>query len=145
MTKPLLALSLMLMQLLPVGAAPLYLCLDGDGSVCIDFGPASCGCCHDEHHKSATETNVAIGGHAGAEHAPCDCAHIQISKSPGPVILSPTINLGRHFVGAIFSSPVSVTSRLLLPATQWDLWLTASNPPRFFTPLAALWSVALRC
>ena len=54
MPRALLILFLMGAQLVSWNASPLFLCLDSDGAVCVDLGPASCACCrhhHDAEHR----------------------------------------------------------------------------------------------
>lgn len=88
-------------QLLSWSASPLYLCINGKGSVCVDFGPEDCGCCaaavamddghamHDaccdhDHGNSAQR----VGADAYAQSDPCDCTHIQISQPLCPTLIS---------------------------------------------------------
>jgi hypothetical protein len=134
MTKWLLAVGLMLAQLLPGVAAPLYLCLDSDGSISIDFGPDCCACCLDDHQPAGADATLVAD-----EHEDCDCAHIQISKSTGPVMLSSSSHRAPDPMLSVFAcrdghSSLAAADRLLL-----------HRPPGRFTPLLALGSIALRC
>jgi hypothetical protein len=91
MGKSLLSLLLVVTQVVPWTASPLFLCLGSDGSVCLDAGPAACTCCRDCEH----DEDACCGGGAGNErheHGParvpddhrgvwvadddCDCAHV---------------------------------------------------------------------
>jgi hypothetical protein len=98
MLKPLLSLCLVLSQLLAAGDAPLYLCLGSDEPLCIDFGPASCDCCQHDSHDGGAESDDHCHASSGAVlevrseelqiDAPCDCAHVQLSRQHGPSLLS---------------------------------------------------------
>ena len=95
MVNSLLSLILVATQVLSWNAAPLYLCLESDGSVCFDFGPDMCGCCHEDASTQESGSPAACHEHAcgHAEHArpadqaadsqssssPCGCTHVQIS------------------------------------------------------------------
>lgn len=81
MVKSLLSLVLLSAQLLSWNASPRYLCLDPDGSICLDFGPASCGCCRPEAAKSDC-CAAEHGQHDDHGHADsCPCTHVQISEA----------------------------------------------------------------
>jgi hypothetical protein len=144
MTKSPLAACLIVMQLLSTGAAPLFLCLDSDGSVGIDFGPSGCDCCHDDHQHLPAESSLAL--HAGlvaaSQHAPCECAHIQISPSAGPVISSPTLNIQPEFFQGIFGSPAAAPA--ISPAAP-EPWQLAGDPAQFWALAPSRSSIALRC
>ncbi len=117
------------MQLLPVAASPLYLCLDRDGSVCIDFGPDGCSCCHDEH-DSSDAAEPAAGKVAATEHAPCDCAHIRISPSVGLVILPASVDSRPDAARATFQSPAGDgTSAALTVTLPVELRRVIGQPP----------------
>lgn len=91
MANLLLSLILVLAQLFSWGAAPVYLCACGSGSVCIDTGPNDCDCCHEatdaqldgqavthEHqHDEALATTLSL---------PCDCQHVELSVWGGPAV-----------------------------------------------------------
>src|SRR6266404_5708292 len=95
MGRSLLALILVVTQVVPWTASPLFLCLGCDGSVCLDGGPAACTCCRDHEH----DEDACCGGGADNErheHGPsrvpndrrrewvsdadCDCAHVLVSQ-----------------------------------------------------------------
>jgi hypothetical protein len=92
MVHTLLSLMLVATQVLSGNSAALYVCLEPDGSFCLDFGPSTCGCCqHDETDGSEAEHD-ACGDHdcdhhpadvaSSDEHAEpdCPCDHVQISE-----------------------------------------------------------------
>jgi hypothetical protein len=92
-------------QAISWNASPLFLCMGGDGSLCIDLGPGSCACCqhgHDwaedlSHNPSAngnrhSRSHDACNRHqapATIEATPCDCTHLQITVSWTAVTVSP--------------------------------------------------------
>jgi hypothetical protein len=99
MPKSLLALAILMTQLLSGSGSPVYLCLDSDGSVCIDGGPDHCDCGHAEgslhEHCCDVGDDCQSGEHdsrldadGAAERPPCDCTHIQISETQIPVVRS---------------------------------------------------------
>jgi hypothetical protein len=145
MTRPLLAFWLVLMQLLSAGAAPLYLCLDSDGSVGIDLGPSGCGCCHDEHEDSPAFTTNA-GEIALGEQARCDCAHIQISPCGGPVICSLSVDSRPDVLRAAFQSPLCGGPLATIGLTpRGGRSFPTAEQPGFSARASQLSSVALRC
>ncbi len=96
MVNSLLSLILVATQVLSWNAAPLYLCLESDGTACLDFGPDTCGCCHEVASTPDATDSHACHAHAGCNHAehpqpagsatdsqaspsPCGCTHVQIS------------------------------------------------------------------
>jgi hypothetical protein len=98
MPRALLILFLMGAQLVSWNASPLFLCLDSDGAVCVDLGPASCACCR--HHHDAESSRHATGecptrGHSEPvriDAPPCDCTHVQITVAWTAVTISPRGN-----------------------------------------------------
>lgn len=92
MLRALLVGFLLSAQLVSCNAAPLFLCLDGDGALCIDLGPASCACGQHEHNSQghAGDDGPAhehsIGGSSG------DCTHVQITAAASAVIVAPDGN-----------------------------------------------------
>lgn len=96
MVNSLLSLILVATQVLSWNTAPLYLCLEADGSACLDFGPDTCGCCHEHASTPETDSQAACREHSECNHAehalpagstadsqaastPCGCTHVQIS------------------------------------------------------------------
>jgi hypothetical protein len=92
--KSLLLLLLVVTQVMPWTASPLFLCLGSDGSVCLDGGPATCTCCRDhEHdedpccaenaddvrHEHRLPARIDDQGPASISHDDCDCAHVLLS------------------------------------------------------------------
>jgi hypothetical protein len=94
MPRALLILFLLSAQLVSWNASPLFLCLDSDGAVCVDLGPASCACCR--HHHDAESPRHATGESptsgpsepARVDASPCDCTHVQITVAWTAVTLS---------------------------------------------------------
>jgi len=96
---------LLLAQVISWNASPLYLCLDGDGSLCIDQGPDSCGCersndCHEHsgsirdacpNHQVARLDRSSDSQFAAVclERPHCDCTHIQLTVPWTAVIVAP--------------------------------------------------------
>lgn len=87
MLQSILSLMLAAVQVLAWNAAPVYLCLEADGSACVDRGPAFCDCCHersDDGHSCGSDCaehehdGLASGEHSLGE-GPCGCEHEQIS------------------------------------------------------------------
>lgn len=100
MAKQLLILALVAMQSASWSGASLFLCLAADGSICIDGGPQTCACCHDEDvtdecgpspdvccHDTDRDRD-ANGAEGGVIGDPCDCLHVQISLSAGPSLIA---------------------------------------------------------
>jgi hypothetical protein len=111
MVNSLLSLILVATQVLSWNAAPLFLCLESDGTACFDFGPDTCGCCHDVASTPGATESLACHEHAGCNHAehaqpagsttdsqasgsPCGCTHVQISDPQ-------TAALGRATIKAV--------------------------------------------
>jgi hypothetical protein len=97
-------------------AAPVYLCLEADGSVCVDFGPAACDCCrHVPAEAACADESCSHADHeesgpvASAWFDPCDCEHVQIVE-PQPAT--------RERSNAPLAQPRSIL-----------IAVTASNPP----------------
>ncbi len=98
MAKSLLLTLLMLTQSLAGASSPLYLCIEGNGGFCVDYGPAACDCCrHDDEHGHASEGLLAQGDCAELEHcidlnlsdghdAACDCVHVCLSNPLAAVV-----------------------------------------------------------
>ncbi len=94
MWKLVTSLALMFAQALPWAGGPLFACVGRDGSVCIDRGPESCGCCQheaaatmacDDHQSACTHTSHAAADapcDAALSSAPCDCTHELIETAP---------------------------------------------------------------
>lgn len=116
MFRLLLSLALVLMQVLSWGSLPLYVCLESDGGICIDGGPASCHCCRpkDEvaepsaapkcanghcHHDSKSVSVTDSVSSMITNQDDCDCLHLPISQSSEPTVVSTRLstNAARHF------------------------------------------------
>jgi hypothetical protein len=89
MPRALLILFLMGAQLVSWNASPLFLCLDSDGTVCVDLGPDSCACCRHHHDVEAASNTTGIHSEpAGVDAPPCDCTHVQITVAWTAVTVS---------------------------------------------------------
>jgi hypothetical protein len=170
MTKSLLALALVMTQLLSWSGSPVYLCLEGDGSFCLDAGPENCDCCHlagslDDHFSAASDERQNDAGGAwfcgvtvrdqhhqhgsrfaadcGAEHAPCGCTHIQISQQQSPAVLSPVAPWGASRVAALYAAPIGCLNPV---AANLDAAsrLHELSPPGAWPHFGRI-SVVLRC
>ena len=95
-------------QIISWNASPLFLCMGGDGSLCIDLGPDSCACCRHGHDGAEDVLSIpAANGqkrahcHASCdrhqapvsiEATPCDCTHLQITVAWTAVTVSREAN-----------------------------------------------------
>ena len=152
MPKPLLALLLMMTQLLPWSGAPAYLCVESDGSICIDFGSASCDCCHSECPTASDVANENNGwsferlpelsAGASLDCADCDCIHIQISRPQTPIVSPATAAQSNRLVVAYASPAFLLNTDCSTPDAAW-----LSRPLSSLVPLpqARRLSVVLRC
>ncbi len=121
MVNSLLSLILVATQVLSWNAAPLYLCLESDGTACLDFGPDTCGCCH-EDASMPNSAQDACHEHAGCSHAdharpsgsatdsqaaasPCGCTHVQISDPQMAALGRVTFSAAELDVQAMLASP----------------------------------------
>ena len=120
MTKSLLSLTLILTQLLSWSASPLYLCLDDDGSVCVDFGPDGCQCCQqpaaDGHACVAEHGTCKDHDHNNSERqrvdsenalaaGPCDCTHIQILQTQTVTVVSSSVSRDVQRLAVCLATP----------------------------------------
>jgi hypothetical protein len=124
MLKLLLAFALASSQLLSLGTGALYLCIGGDGSVCLNANPESCTCCEncsEPESKDDRETCSCSCEHACAVKATiaqkviadvdgCQCTHLLLSSGQFRPQYSDS-NLGRQlgsFVWLSFPPAVSL-------------------------------------
>src|SRR5262249_41923595 len=97
MAKNLLSLLLVMTQLLSWSTQAVYLCVDSDGSICLDGGPDACDCCHhddhdcdhhgcSQHHDPVLVASCATqpAGQWEATESDCNCWHIQILSQQQP-------------------------------------------------------------
>lgn len=149
MANLLLSLILVATQLFSWGAAPLYLCTCGSGSVCIDTGPNDCDCCHDAPHA---ESNGTARGHehqhdealATTLSLPCECQHVELSIWGGPAVAgSSNAPASGKFVAlpAVATATLATDRSGQSPATA-NLH-HAAGPTNFMS--AILSTVVLRC
>ena len=102
MIRPTLTLILVALQCFSWSAAPLYLCVSRDGTVCIDLGPETCRDCRHSTSQvespSHDEACCAVShDRDGAEDQPseimacgdceCDCMHFQLFGNQSPTIV----------------------------------------------------------
>lgn len=105
MGRLLLSLALAGTQLLSWGASPLYVCFQRDGGLCVEAGPAACHCCRHKddlpkasavssctdqcpHHQDETLGEERSKNVAFTLTEDCDCLHLPLAQSQGPVIVS---------------------------------------------------------
>jgi hypothetical protein len=153
MKKGLLSLVLVMTQVVPWTASPLFLCLGSDGSVCLDGGPATCTSCRDHEH----DEDACCGGGADKERHEhqlpaqsddrgvasisdddCDCAHVLLSHDARVVrrmrIDDDTLNIATilaTFVsagGADVSAPTLATAAGLMCRNASSLPLSERAP-----------------
>ncbi len=152
MIHSLLSLMLTATQVLSGNSVPLYLCLEADGSVCVDFGPTTCGCCHAdedaevgaEHRSCDHRPGDPLAAHGG-EHAAgdCPCTHVQISEPQIATvqrIVSPPDD--QHSVAPAAIVPAGLGS---CAASAGDDILSARLVDGSHCALAERASVVLRC
>jgi hypothetical protein len=103
MPRSFLVSTLLVVQLLSWSGPSLYLCLGSDGTVNVDFGPASCRCCR--HHCDADICDPCHEYHQCSGHPigrlnqtprliadrDCDCSHIQIVQQQGPAVVQKSL------------------------------------------------------
>jgi hypothetical protein len=85
MTRFLTTLALVFAQALPWAGGPLFVCIEGDGKVCLDGGPQNCDCraaeanassnCREEHLAGTYAHHSETCRGAEFNAAPCDCEH----------------------------------------------------------------------
>jgi hypothetical protein len=121
MTRFLATLALVFAQALPWAGGPLFVCMEGDGGVCLDGGPLNCDCCGAEteadaapvcHDKHVATTGVHDGSaHRGLEvnAAPCDCEHQLWEAAPTTLAGRVTAAQADHSAGVALALPAVVT------------------------------------
>ena len=155
MSRSLLASVLVLTQLLSSNASPLYLCIESDGSFCVDSGPENCDCCHSvcepiENHfidsdvcDSHPHGSPLVIGFL-ANHGACDCTHIQISQVQGPVVISATSSPETGRFTALHAT-LSGASQWIVVTGFDNSWLSQRPCPSALLPSVGLFSVIMRC
>ncbi len=152
MVHSLLSLMLVATQVLSGNSAPLYLCLEADGSICVDFGPDTCGCCHGDlaaddcadhelcdHHPAAPLT--AHAEHRASED--CPCRHEQISEpQTATVQRSVSVPLDQHLLAPLAIVPAVFET---CTAATCDEILFSRRVDGASCALAERASVMLRC
>jgi hypothetical protein len=160
--KPLLTILLALVQVTAWGRAPLYLCVSGDGTVCVDLGPDLCDCCH--HESPADSEHACSAGCDHHEHAagdvcgqqqeaqvaddslatdPCDCTHIGLAARQDPAIVRANVDHD-HDPSSFASLPLAVSAERL-PLTIAFAERAIDRPLTPSYSLALLATVVLRC
>lgn len=129
MTRSLLILTLVTMQLFAGSTASVYLCVSHDGSYCcIDTGPASCTCCQEAEEDSSAH-EVCCAAHADENHhlKPCeDSSEHSVPRADGqPVVSDPCgcthipVRLSSHQAVSVGRSSVPGDLERVIPATVW--------------------------
>jgi hypothetical protein len=161
MLRSFLSLLLATTHLLTCGAAPLYLCIDADGSMCIDAGPADCDCCGDavatahdheacgatcdEHEREAAVADAACreaGPDSLVSATPCDCEHLAISGSCAPAIVRASSAEACKFMPIAMAHPSLTTVPTATLGPSADLF---EQPSSTLFLSMVLRSVVLRC
>lgn len=167
MVRPLLILMLMTTQLLAGSGGSLYLCVSNDGSYCcIDTGPASCTCCHEEesiHHDTCCgepgcevvseycyephDEDAPQPDHHGLEAVdPCGCTHVPVMVSSGqPVTIarsSTTTDTER--LSQLVALPLALGSGLEIVAPSPHIHWSGPPAVRDFA-LIVISTVVIRC
>ena len=144
MVKSLLALVLLSSQLLSWNASPLFVCLGPDGSICLDFGPASCGCCRPQ----TADADCCASEHAQhddhGQDDSCPCTHVQISDVQTATLNRAPAAPDAHRLVASLSVAGNLSSAGCIPTTS----RTAVPIVPLDLPSAALCqrsSIVLRC
>ena len=133
----------------------MYLCLAGDGSVCVDFGPAGCRCCprHDgaeaceSHHDHQCPEHSDQGKQNGpmlAAECDCDCSHIQIVQQQGPVVVQKSVKQSDHYAWMPTPSIAVLQTHINVIASEVVLNRTSLADSSASVP-ALRASVVLRC
>jgi hypothetical protein len=145
MPKILLALVLLTAQSLSWGGVSLYLCLEADGSCCIDTGPSTCHCSHggDSHEHDGIATHAAPAAKPQAlSDAGCGCMHLLLlSQQPTVVVTRPLT----HDIAGLGFVAVPVGDRLPVPQLAEIISLASAEVPMPFAALNQRASVVLRC
>ncbi len=148
MLQSILSLMLAAVQVLAWNAAPVYLCLEADGSACVDRGPAFCDCC-----QSGESSHVCGGGECDApghdglvtgEHSlnegPCGCEHEQISDAQVAVK-----SQDRSNIELTASAPAIATLfEVALVSPPSELFVNANQQSSSSSALAARAGIVLR-
>ncbi|MEX0675446.1 MAG: hypothetical protein WD063_00125 [Pirellulales bacterium] len=150
MVKTLLSAVLVATQLVSWNASPLYLCLGADGSICVDFGPAGCGCCRNrpaEKGCCGSQHEADVCGQlplAVDNFDPCGCDHIQISEPQSAMLVRTTAAPDAQGWG------IPLVAALCTGASGCCISATSADAPRcpcdaHSTALVLLASVVMRC
>jgi hypothetical protein len=144
MIRSLLALVLLGAQVLSWNASPLYLCLGPDGSICLDFGPASCGCCRPQ----AADADGCQSEHAQhddhGQGDSCPCTHVQISEAQTATLNRAPAAPDAHRLVTSLAAAGDLSSAGCLPTTsQSALPITPLDLPS--AALCGRASIVLRC
>jgi hypothetical protein len=119
MTRLLATLALVFAQALPWAGGPLFVCVEGDGKVCLDGGPQNCDCraaesnaaaaCHGEHLAGSPAHNCEASCAAGFNAAPCDCEHHLWESAPTTLAGRATIASVDHHADTVYVIPAVLT------------------------------------
>lgn len=149
MIKTLLSAVLVGTQVLSWIAAPVFVCLDADGSFCLDFGPQTCRCCrhedqadgcHHEHGRHDTELDHSLATRVD----PCGCVHVRISEPKSATLTRATRvpDAERSVVPPAAAGEVAAGCAVLATCPSAFLSRAVESPPG---ALAVLTTVVMRC
>lgn len=119
MIRALATLALVFTQALPWVGGPLFVCIERDGTVCLDGGPQDCDCrvadaadsvsCHDEHFAATSGDDGAAPSNPELTAGDCDCDHQLWEAAPTTVAGRVTAALADLSANAVFSLPAALT------------------------------------
>jgi len=149
MLQLILSLMLAAVQVLAWNAAPVYLCLEADGSACVDRGPAFCDCCQNgksspvcgsENCRDVHQHDGLAGSERSLGDASCGCKHEQISDAQVAVKGQDRSNI------ALTASiqAVATVSEVALVSPPSELFVNANWQSSTSSALAARAGIVLR-
>jgi hypothetical protein len=148
MLQSLFSLMLAAVQVLAWNAAPVYLCLEADGSTCVHQGPAVCDCCkkvQPSHNRCEDDCEhehpapIGSSDELGFGTAPCGCEHELISDAQAAVRGQDRSNF--EFTA---SPPITYFCCQVAPASSACELMDAAVHALSSSPLAARAGVVLR-
>jgi hypothetical protein len=154
MVRILLSSLMVATQLLSWNASPRFLCKSQDGSTCIDLGPATCDCCHDEvalaktpaaDHDGCLDHPACDQGSGGTDFDACPCTHVQLSEAHSATLQRAAAVPDAHRLVILLPLAAHVANAACQPATSGDAagpWQPLNSRGEM---LATLASVVMRC
>lgn len=168
MAKSLLILMLMTTQLLAGGGGSVYLCISNDGTCCcIDAGPASCTCCHEQetiqHDTCCAEPGCEVASESCCEFheegSPssnhygvvavdsCGCTHIpvMVSSDQPTTVTRSSMTTDAERISLLVALPLSLGSGFEISAPS--LHFRWNGPPTTVPDFAltVISTVVIRC